>query len=472
MVALAAAPTAPIAAQDASTVTPFAAWRVRAESWDWFDAGDEGRYTFVGSHARAGLAGTHRGVEWRLEAASPALLGLPDDAVLPAPGGQLGLGGAYAAANGGRRDVAGLFLKQATVRIGAAAGRRGTALRAGRFEFADGAESLPRDPVLASLRAQRVSQRLLGTFGFTHGQRSFDGALVTRRGARGQWSVAALRPTAGVFDVDGSTSLPVDLAYAAWDRETGAARAPVDQRLFVLHAEDRRGTVPTDSRPLADRTAAPRGVGVTTVGLHHLQRVGHGDRAGDVLLWAAWQFGRWGGLTHRAHAMAAEVAWRLPRLRTRPAVRVGGALGSGDGDPADGTHGTFFQVLPTPRAYARFPFHNMMNVEELFATLELRPHATVAVRGGAHALRLREGADLWYLGGGAFDRGSFGYAGRPALGARGLGRMLELSVEWRPTPRIQVELFTAHASGGPVMARTYGARDGARLLYLETSVRR
>jgi hypothetical protein len=52
-------------------------------------------------------------------------------------------------------------------------------------------------------------------------------------------------------------------------------------------------------------------------------------------------------------------------------------LGSGDGNPNDNTHGTFFQVLPTPRPYARFPFFNMMNNEDTFGMLILRPHAKV-----------------------------------------------------------------------------------------------
>lgn len=461
-----------VEAQDSLRITPTFSWRLRGESWDWFDGGPEGRYAFVGSHARAGANLARRTLEVRLEAASPALLGLPDDAVLPAPAGQLGLGGTYAAVNGGRRDVAGLFVKQASVRLGAAPGRQGRSLRVGRFEFADGAEYTPSDAALAQLRAQRATQRMIGPFGFTHGQRSFDGALVQRHGERGQITLTAFRPTRGVFDVDGAGSLPVDVVYLAWNHERGMGRTPVDRRLFVMHVADRRGTVPTDARPLGVRQAAPRGIGVTTVGGHRARRYGTGAMQGDVLVWGAYQFGRWGGLDHRAYALAAEGTLRLGGIAGRPALRVGAARGSGDADPADGRHTTFHQVLPTPRAYARFPFHNLMNVEEAFAGLELRPHARVTLRSSAHALRLREGADLWYLGGGAFDRQTFGFVGRPANGERWLGRMVEFSGEWRPSTRIQFELFAAHASGGPVTAQSYGSVRPARLLYFETTVRR
>src|SRR3712207_7868095 len=44
-----------------------------------------------------------------------------------------------------------------------------------------------------------------------------------------------------------------------------------------------------------------------------------------------------------------------PLARVKAWVRAGYFRGSGDGDAADDRHHTFFQVLPTPRIYARFP---------------------------------------------------------------------------------------------------------------------
>lgn len=449
-------------------VTPTFSWRVRAESWDWFDDGPAGEYAFVGSHARAGLVATRRRLEWRAELAAPVLLGLPDDAVQPAPAGQLGLGGTYYAVNGGRRDAAGLFVKQLSVRLGDA--NRG--LRLGRFEFTDVGPHAAADPALAALRAQRVGQRLIGPFGFTHGQRSVDGLSATRLGARGRVTLTAVRPTAGVFDVDGARSLPVDVVHLTWDPVGGRFARGADRQWFVLHVADRRGTVPVDARPAAVRAAAPRGVHVTTLGGHRARRFGEGRVQGDVLLWGAMQFGRWGGLDQRAGALALEGALRFPRAPWSPQVRAGVQQGSGDDDAGDGTHRTFHQALPTPRAYARFPFHNLMNAREAFVTVDARPRPTLTLRAGAHALRLADAADLWYLGGGAFDRAVFGYQGRPSGGATALARVLELSAEWRPSPRLSVELFGAQAAAGDVIAGIHGGRHPGRLLYLETTVRR
>lgn len=453
-------------------MVPIASLRLRAESWDWFDGGPAGRYGFGAAHLRLGAARDASRYGWRVEFASPALFGLPTDAVLPAPGGQLGLGAAYHVANNNRRTAVGGFAKQLFLRLGAAPAASGHAVRAGRFEFSDAMEWVPRDPTLAEVRRTRLSQRLIGPFGFTHGQRSFDGAQYTHRTSTQGITAVAFRPTSGVFDVDGARSLAVDVVYAAVNRSVGPANAPADLRVFVLRYDDRRGTVPVDSRPLAARESGPRGIGVTSIGGHWTQRLGSADRPWDVMVWGVRQFGEWGGLTHAAGVLAVEAGWRDLRSARRPALRVGAVRSSGDADPTDDRHTTFFQMLPTPRAYALFPFHNLQNIEEVFVAAESRVVPQVTLRARAHALRLREGADLWTLGGGAFDTRTFGFAGRPANGATGLGQAVTVSAAWQPSPRWQIELFAARATGGDVTAASYGAEHPARLVFLETTVRR
>ncbi|HEX6558192.1 MAG TPA: hypothetical protein VF021_01995, partial [Longimicrobiales bacterium] len=104
--------------------------RLRAEAWNWFDTStNDGVYQFGAALARLGVSQQLSKFSWRIELAAPVLLGLPDDAVAPAPAGQLGLGAAYWAANDSADNVASVFLKQAFVRIGAAAGQEGWAAR-------------------------------------------------------------------------------------------------------------------------------------------------------------------------------------------------------------------------------------------------------------------------------------------------------------------------------------------------------
>src|SRR5262245_33125420 len=75
------------------------------------------------------------------ELEQPFLIGLPLEAIAPAPQGQLGFGGTYRAANPGR--AVGIFVKQAFVRFKELGGDQSSTLRLGRFEFGDGLEFSP-----------------------------------------------------------------------------------------------------------------------------------------------------------------------------------------------------------------------------------------------------------------------------------------------------------------------------------------
>ena len=76
-------------------------------------------------------------------------------------------------------------------------------MRAGRFEFTDGSEVKPKDPTLASLKNDRIGQRLLGTFGFSDVMRTMDGLHYVY--SNGPWNLTAVSaiPDRGVFQVDG-----------------------------------------------------------------------------------------------------------------------------------------------------------------------------------------------------------------------------------------------------------------------------
>lgn len=475
----AAAPAAPVAPA-AGTLTWSASLRARGESWDWFDAGDAGRYDYLGLHARLGLAQQRPTLGWRVELAAPLLVGLPDDAVLPAPQGQLGLGASYFAANDAKRSVGSVFLKQAFLRLGAPQGRRGHAVRLGRMEFAEGAERAPANATLAAVKRDRIAQRMIGPFGFTHVGRAFDGAHYTWDGARTNVTLAAFRPTEGVFQADGWGSLDYDLGYGAITRALGGERSPGEARLFAIWSADHRDLGKVDNRPAAVRNADLWDIKVVTAGAHYLRALPTVLGPVDAMLWGAVQGGDWGSLEHQAYAGAAELGIQPAVLKAlKPWVRVGWFRSSGDEDAADAEHETFYQVLPTPRPYARTPFHNMMNSEDLFASLILRPGTRWSLRGDARRVRLASGADLWYLGGGAFEPNSPGYAGRPSnggiagrAGSRSLAGLLDLSAEFRYNPRVTITAYTSHVPGGTVIENVYPGSGAGRFSYLEVELRR
>ena len=69
-------------------------WRTRAEGWNWFQ-GPTGNsdYPLWDSLLRIGIGQTRERIDWFAEMEQPSILGLPNDAVVAPPQGQLGLEG-------------------------------------------------------------------------------------------------------------------------------------------------------------------------------------------------------------------------------------------------------------------------------------------------------------------------------------------------------------------------------------------
>lgn len=448
------------------------ALRTRAELWDWFEGQADNGYAFSGTLLRLSISQQRERFDWQLEAAAPVLVGLPDAAIAPGAQGQFGMGPAYFIAGGRSRNTAMLFPKQAFLRLRRLAGDKTQTLRFGRFEFIDGTEVLPKNPTLAALKRDRIAHRLIGNFGFTHVGRSLDGFQWLLARDRMTYTLVSGLATRGVFQTDGWGNLHAGFGYASATGQTGSARRAGEWRALALYYHDWRHVLKTDNRPLETRRLDLGNIRIATFGGHYL--LAAETRAGtlDLLLWGAVQTGRWGALRHRASALALEGGWQpnlLPRLR--PWIRAGLFHGSGDGDAGDRTHGTFFQPLPTPRIYARFPFYNLMNVQDLFATLILRPRKTISLRTDARALRLAHRNDLWYAGGGAFQPWTFGYAGRPSSGARGLAAVFDLSFDYQLSSRATLGAYLAHARGRRVIQAIYPEGPNARYGYIELTWR-
>jgi len=447
--------------------------RLRAENWSWFETDKaEPAYTFGAATLRLALSQQKERYEWQVEGEVPVFLGLPDKAIAPAPQGQLGLGGTYYAATG-RQDASVIF-KQGFVRFKGLFGDKASSLKLGRFEFNDGLEVMPSDATLATVKRDHISQRLIGAFGFSHVGRSFDGLLYARNTKAGNFTFLGARPTEGVFQLNGNDELDVDVWYAAFTKPKKHKTGESEWRAFALHYHDGRRVLKTDNRPQALRAADADNIRITTLGGHYLGAYQAGTGKVDALLWGAGQFGSFGRLAQRSGAIAAELGYSFAGSRfadkLRPWVRGGYFRSTGDGDPNDGTHGTYFQVLPTPRIYARTPFFNAMNNEDAFGQLRLKPHAKLGVRFDAHHLRLSSKQDLWYVGGGAFQQRTFGYVGRPSGGKQSLGWLFDASADVNVTARTSFTIYYGGIRGGSVQSAIYplgGANPGAHFAYLE-----
>lgn len=451
-------------------VTVSGSLRARLYAWDWFQpSAGNNNYAYSGNIFRIGFSQTHDSWDWNAEFAVPFLLGMPTDAVGAGPQqGALGLGANYAAAHPGHRTAAMIFPKQLYVRLDGLAGHRAHTLQAGRFEFLDGSEAVPKNASLAAVKRDRVFQRLIGTFGFSDVGRSFDGFRYAYATPRQNVTVIAAVPTRGVFQVDGWGWNRIGLGYASYTRQWGSGQHAADTRVFFIEYDDFRRILKTDNRPLAARRADLANIRIDTFGGHTLHAFETSLGTADFLAWGAVQTGRWGALPHRAGAFDLEAGFQ-PRLlaRLKPWLRGGYTYGSGDGNPGDNRHGTFFQLLPTPRPYAKFPFFNMMNTEDRYGILLLRPAKRVTITSEFHALRLSGANDLWYAGGGAFQPWTFGYTGRAVAGRRSLANLYDTGLDCRLARRLTVSGYFGYAQGRAAIAQIYPAGKDGRFGYLE-----
>lgn len=454
--------------------------RGRSESFDFFKPaldpakgviGDENRYTFGALRARLGLAMTTPWVDGLVQGQYTGLYGLPDQAFAGLPVGPLGLGGAYYKDNGST-DPGRVFLKQGYLkfRLQPMIGLSNTFFQGGRFEISDGLEYKTGDTKFDTLKTTRVSQRLLGPFDFTHIARSFDGFSLSYDDPSLNVTLSATHPTQGGFNIDAQDQIShIDLAYGAVTSKKGALLPDTEARLFYLYYGDDRNVQPVDNRPLAARPKlSNESLALSTIGTHLLAVHKFGPGAFDAMLWGAYQFGDWGNLSHSAWAFTPEIGYQFTDVFLKPWVRVGYFRSSGDGNAADGTHETFFQVMPTVRLQAKFPFYSLMNLQDVFAQFSVAPTDTTKVGIDFHHLSLADSDDLFYGGSGATSRaGSFGYFGRASGGDSTVGELVDIGFSHNVSKHFSWNVYYAHAFGSDVTGNAYQVKNDADYAFVE-----
>ena len=452
-----------------ATVSPVIATaivRERTNATQWFAATPTSEvYGHQDSLLRLSIAQRVHHFDYVFDLGQSAELGLPSDAVSTvAAQGQLGLGASYYAANANNSYPAAASFRQGFVRYHFK--RDATALRIGRFEFFDGQETAPKDATLAWMQTNRIAQRLIGNFGFSNGQRSFDG-IEGKVGAK-HWDLTAMagRVTQGVFNMNANPELNVDIQYAAYTRSLLKDRLVV--RGFGLGYHDgRTGLTKTDNRTAAARALDHKNIRLGTYGADAIAAIPVGKNVFDFLFWGVLQNGQWGVLDQRSGGVAIEGGLKLDSVRTKPWLRGGMLRTTGDNNNTDGTHNTFFSVLPTPRIYARFPYFNTMNSKDEFVQFVDKPTSRLDLRTDLHFLQLTAPSDFWYSGGGAFDKKVFGYTGRPGNGHGSFSSMADISVDYAITKQISVSGYYAKVFGKTVVSTIYPTEHNAQYGYFE-----
>ena len=431
--------------------------RFRAEFVDWFEPKPDSptpnnNYTFVGNVFQVGVRVTRAPYEMFVQLQNSTLGNVPADAV--------GIGAAYYA-NTMRSTQNGVILRNAWAQTKSLFGVDGLFVKAGRQLYLDGLDAPAKQPNLKWVQAARVAQRLIGPFDYTHVGRSFDGGQIGYANDLIKVTGLGFRPTYGGFEVDANRELDIDVGGLVLSLPDSPQLGNSIGRLFWFVYHDYRDVVYVDNRPLPVRQAA-KGESSTlhTIGANaiHVEEIGPGFA--DGMAYGFGQFGNYQDLNHSAWAYGVEGGYQIPGVWSRPWLRLGINSASGDPDPDDDRHQTFFQMLPTAWLYAQFPFYNMMNNQDVFVQALLDPHPKLTVRTDFHWLSVNSTRDLAYFGAGATKNDFFGFGGVPAKGQRDLAYVAHVNFEVRPLPYFKINAFYAHAWGQGVIDQNFAGKGG------------
>ena len=442
--------------------------RLRGEIVDYFapkptSTTPNSRYNFLANRFQAGVRVRRESWEAFLQFQHTVL----DDVPVGAPPGAPGK--AYLD-NTKRSFQEQGWLRQGWVRAEDLFGVRGAGIVVGRQLWRDGLEAPARDPNLQWLKQQRVAERLIGAYDYTHIGRSYDGGQVHWDTDWLNVSGFGFQPTSGGFEISAGRPIEgIQLGGLSATVKDSPRFPSSDARLFWIYYSDHRGPIVFDNRPDNARKADTGDLRLHTIGANAAHVAALGPGKADVLGWAAGQLGAWQALDQRAWAYALEAGYQLTGLWARPWARLGFFRGSGDPDPKDDVHETFFQMLPTGRQYAQFPFYNMMNNQDTFAQLVLQPCRSLGVRSDFHWLRVVEGKDFLYSGGGATKDDFFGFSGVPAKGAHQIGYLVDIAFTWKPIDLLTFYAYYGHVFGGDVIHQSFAGRE-ANYAYLESTV--
>jgi hypothetical protein len=437
----------------------------RVESWSFFEpppAGGNPDYTFFANRLRVGGARSWARVDVEAALQYVQFAELPKQAIGPGP---LGTGAAYYSQSG-HSDSRGIYLRTLNARV-RLPGR--VIVQAGRFPYQSGGESSSGRPKVEAIKRARLDGRLIGEFEWSLYQRSFDGARADLDRERWHLTGAWFSPTQGGFEEKAGKRLAgVSVGALAFALRPSAFPRATDLNVFALRYDDDR---PVTARPDNTGLVAERAdVGITTFGTAAIGAATVRNGEADWFAWLAGQSGSWYAQRHRAWSVALEGGYQW-KTSWQPWVRGGLLYASGDDDPHDDRHGTFFPILPTVRKYAFTASYAPMNLRDLFMELIVRPDARVTTRLDARRLSLAQAADLWYVGSGASEQrgSSFGYAGRRSGGAVDLGTVIEGATDVRLSRIWSVNGFIGTIRGGDVV-RTLFAGEWLRFAYLESVI--
>jgi hypothetical protein len=406
--------------------------RFRTEFWDAFTHNTD---TFYGIRTRVGARYSFQD--------AVILFGEFQDARIYGLGSQTsGAGALYRAFGGGDGDAKSDKMRQYWAEIRPI---EGLSIRGGRQDIKLGTQALYPDANWKYLKVKRASQRLVGTVGWTHVERSNDAGSMAYDTEGYHFYAFGGKPTTGVFETGHAYETQNDIVY-------GGLSVTAKRNTWIDDTEIRGFFLGySDDRSIGDG-GLPKDVEVYTLGFSAIGVYPMGPGNLDVLLWSAAQAGRYNGDDHFAGAAIGEFGYQLTEIYSKPWLRVG--VNYASGDDGNGNHNTFFNMLPTNHLYYGFAdllaFQNLVDV---FAQVMFKPHEKVSVNVMFHQFYLANEDDMQYRGTGAFNKSVFGFPGRSSYGSSEYGKEIDTVVSVNLCKGVSLQGGYMHFFGDDVVEK-------------------
>ena len=328
--------------------------------------------------------------------------------------------------------------------------------RVGRQEINAGTATGYEESNWKYLKHKRLAERLVGTVGWTHGERSYDGVSGRMEQDGHLLHLYAAEPTTGVFEIDRGYKRQKDVLFGGFDwtveRDTWLSNTELGA-FFIGYSDDR------DPSKVVDPFFGE--IEIYTIGFSSLGVYPVGPGSLDLILWGAIQFGNYIDTTptgakrldQLAGAAIVEVGYQLPDVWAKPWLRTGVNFATGDEDPGDGDRNTFFNILPTNHLYYGYAdalaFSNLI---DLLVQLKLSPLPKLGVELTFHQFWLYTQSDTRYFGTGAFSTGSLGYGRSPSNGANNVGQEIDFVMNYKVNQHLGLMAGYSRLFGGKVLS--------------------
>jgi hypothetical protein len=296
----------------------------------------------------------------------------------------------------------------------------GLGFEVGRLGIKDGLETLYEDEALNWVKKARLSERLWGTFDWTNVGRRYHAARAFYDTEQFRLDAVASKLLAGGFDYDTAFQelKDVEIFGGFLTLKDDFLIDNTEIRIYGIYFRDDRDVAKTVTGGTLDIPA----VGASWAGVYP----GLGPGTLDTLVWGCYQWGDWGTTGHSAYAVVAEGGYKFRDLCLQPWLRLGVAHASGDDDPEEGTHKSFFGMAPTNHKwYGYMDTTALSNLINFYQQLILKPAEKVTVQIDGHLFWLHDTSDSWYAGSGATSNDVFGFVGGHSVSSGTTARLTD-----------------------------------------------